>query len=323
MFEGMLQAIVQGVLLGGYYAIIAAGLSLMVGVVRFINLAHGDMAVLGGLLTIALVELGLPVLPAIVIMLPLMACLGWIMHATMFERAMKGGFLLPILVTIGLGAALQNGMYGIWGSDVRSLGASIGNLAWSSWFLPGGIIVGKLPVIVFVTAVVVIGALHIVLKKTRLGRAIRATASDPEAAELCGINAHKAHCAAAAIAVALASLAGVFLAMRGQVTPYSGPAQLIFAFEAVVIGGIGSLWGTLIGGIILGLSQTLGGLISAQFSLLAGHTIFIAVLIWRIWRDWSVTHGGWRASLTSLMSRKSRPPKPQSMTASSVRKENP
>lgn len=298
MLESLTQAVIQGVLLGGYYAIIAAGLSLMVGVVRFINLAHGDIAVLGALLTITLVQvMGLPVLWAIVLMLPAMAVLGWVMHALLFERAMKGGFLLPILVTIGLGAALQNSMFGIWGSNTRSLGADIGSLSWSSWFLPGGIIIGKLPVIIFVTAVLVIGALHLMLKKTKLGRAIRATASDPEAAEMCGIDANKSHRAAAAIAVALAALAGVFLAMRGQITPYSGPAQLIFAFEAVVIGGLGSLWGTLIGGIILGLSQSLGGLISAQASLLSGHLVFVAVLIWRIYRDWSVGQGGLRAAL--------------------------
>ena len=298
MLESLTQAVIQGVLLGGYYAIIAAGLSLMVGVVRFINLAHGDIAVLGALLTITLVQvMGLPVLWAIVLMLPVMALLGWVMHALLFERAMKGGFLLPILVTIGLGAALQNSMFGIWGSNTRSLGADIGSLSWSSWFLPGGIIIGKLPVIIFVTAVLVIGALHLMLKKTKLGRAIRATASDPEAAEMCGIDANKSHRAAAAIAVALAALAGVFLAMRGQITPYSGPAQLIFAFEAVVIGGLGSLWGTLIGGIILGLSQSLGGLISAQASLLSGHLVFVAVLMWRIYRDWSVGQGGLRAAL--------------------------
>ena len=298
MLESLTQAVIQGVLLGGYYAIIAAGLSLMVGVVRFINLAHGDIAVLGALLTITLVQvMGLPVLWAIVLMLPAMAVLGWVMHAVLFERAMKGGFLLPILVTIGLGAALQNSMFGIWGSNTRSLGADIGSLSWSSWFLPGGIIIGKLPVIIFVTAVLVIGALHLMLKKTKLGRAIRATASDPEAAEMCGIDANKSHRAAAAIAVALAALAGVFLAMRGQITPYSGPAQLIFAFEAVVIGGLGSLWGTLIGGIILGLSQSLGGLISAQASLLSGHLVFVAVLMWRIYRDWSVGQGGLRAAL--------------------------
>jgi branched-chain amino acid transport system permease protein len=301
MLESLTQALIQGTLLGGYYAIIAAGLSLMVGVVRFINLAHGDMAVLGALLTISLIGLGLPVLWAILIMLPLMALLGWLMHAALFERAMRGGFLLPILVTIGLGAALQNGMFGVWGSNTRSLGADIGSLSWASWFLPGGIIVGKLPVIIFVTAVVVIGLLHLVLKKTKLGRAIRATASDQEAAEMCGVDAKQAHRAAAAIAVALAALAGVFLAMRGQVTPYSGPAQLIFAFEAVVIGGIGSLWGTLIGGIILGLSQALGGLISAQASLLSGHLVFVAVLIWRIYRHWALDQGGFKASLQAKL----------------------
>ncbi|OAN67640.1 ABC transporter permease [Sulfitobacter sp. EhC04] len=302
MFEQLLQAILQGALLGGYYAIIAAGLSLMFGVVRFINLAHGDLSILGALITLSLVQiLGLPVLAAIAVMLPLMAVIGWLMHMFLFERAMKGGFLLPILVTIGLGAALQNGMFGIWGSDTRSLGASIGSLAWSSWYLPGGIILGKLPVLIFGTAVIVIGALHLMLKRTGLGRAIRATASDPEAAELCGVDARQVHRAAAAIAVGLAAIAGVFLAMRAQITPYSGPAQLIFAFEAVVIGGIGSLGGTLIGGIILGLSQTLGGLISAQMSLLSGHLVFLGVLIWRICREEKLAHGGWRAGLKAVL----------------------
>lgn len=302
MLDTFFQALVQGTLLGGYYAIIAVGLSLMVGVVRFINLAHGDLAVLGALLTLALIQgAGLPVFAAIMVMLPLMAALGWFMHQTLFERAMRGGFLLPILVTIGLGAALQNGMFGIWGSNTRSLGADIGTLSWAGWSLPGGIIVGQLPVIIFVTAVLVIGALHLVLKKTRLGRAIRATAADPEAAEMCGVDARRAHRAAAAIAVALAALAGVFLAMRGQVTPYSGPAQLIFAFEAVVIGGIGSIWGTLIGGIILGVSQALGGLISNQASLLTGHLVFVAALIWRLGRSWAADHGGWRASVRAAL----------------------
>jgi branched-chain amino acid transport system permease protein len=175
-------------------------------------------------------------------------------------------------------------------------------LSWASWFLPGGIIVGKLPVLIFGSAVVVIGGLHLMLKYTKLGRAIRATASDGEAAEMCGIDARKAHRAASAIAMTLAALAGVFLAMRGQVTPYSGPTQLIFAFEAVIIGGLGSLWGTLIGGIILGLAQALGGLISAQASLLTGHLVFLAVLIWRLTRAWMGDHGGFRAVLTAKFS---------------------
>jgi branched-chain amino acid transport system permease protein len=301
MLDQILQAIIQGVLLGGYYAIIAAGLSLMFGVVRFINLAHGDLTVLGAMLALFLVErLGLGVLPAIAVMLPVMAALGWGLQQVLFERALRGGILLPILTTIGLGAALQNGMFGLFGSNTRSLGAHIGELSWASWVLPGGLILGKLPVVIFVTAVLGLGALHLMLTHSRLGRAIRATASDLEAAELCGVDARRVHRAAAAIAVALAALGGVFLAMRAQVTPYSGPAQLIFAFEAVVIGGIGSLWGTLIGGIILGLSQALGGLLSAQFSILAGHVMFLAVLIWRMASAGARNYGGWQAGLRSL-----------------------
>ncbi|MFD1342122.1 branched-chain amino acid ABC transporter permease [Litorisediminicola beolgyonensis] len=298
MADAILQALVQGVLLGGYYAIIAVGLSFMVGVVRFINLAHGDMAVLGAFLVVTLTQaLGLPVILSIAIMLPVMAVLGWVMHAVLFERAMRGGFLLPILVTIGLGAALQNGMFGIWGSNTRSLGADIGQLSWASWSVPGGLLVGQLPVLICVCAVLVIGALHLMLRSSKLGRAIKATATDPEAAELCGVDARRAQRAASAIAVSLAALAGVFLAMRGQITPYAGPAQLIFAFEAVVIGGLGSIWGTLIGGIILGISQSLGGLVSNQASLLTGHLVFLVVLMVRLMRTSSAEHGGWRASL--------------------------
>ena len=296
MFETLVQAIAQGVLLGGYYAIIAAGLSLMFGVVRFINLAHGDMLVLGAMLALFAVEgMGWPVWLAVLTVLPVMAALGWLAQGLMFERALQGGALLPILVTLGLGAALQNAMFGLFGSNTRSLGAHIGALSWSGWTLPGGITLGKLPVLVFVTAVGVLGLLHLMMTRTRLGRAIRATASDPEAAELCGIDARRVHRSAAAITAALAALGGVFLAMRAQVTPYAGPAQLIFAFEAVVIGGVGSLWGTLIGGIVLGLAQTLGGAIAPQLSLLAGHLVLLAALAWRILRDEAAARGGWRA----------------------------
>ncbi|WP_298493257.1 branched-chain amino acid ABC transporter permease [uncultured Maritimibacter sp.] len=298
LLQPLVQALVQGTLLGGYYAIMAVGLSLMVGVVRFINLAHGDMAVLGALLVITLTQgLGLPIFAAILIMLPVMALAGYGMHALLFERAMRGGFLLPILVTIGLGAALQNSMFGLWGSNTRSLGADIGALSWASWTLPGGVLVGQLPVLVCLCAVLVIGSLHLVLRHTRLGRAIKATSTDAEAAELCGVDARRARRAASAIAVGLAALAGVFLAMRGQITPYSGPAQLIFAFEAVVIGGLGSVWGTLVGGIVLGISQSLGGLVSNQASLLTGHLVFLAVLLLRLFREWTAAHGGWRASV--------------------------
>ncbi|MDP4892723.1 branched-chain amino acid ABC transporter permease [Cypionkella sp.] len=297
----MLDSLIQGILLGGYYAVLAAGLSLMFGVVRFINLAHGDMAVLGALSALWLVQsLGLGVPLAIVITLLGMAALGWLMQRFIFERALAGGFLVPILTTIGLGAALQNGMFAVFGSNTKSLGAHIGSLSWASWQLPGGIYVGQLPVYMFVTAVLVLGALHLTLTRTAFGRALRATSSDAEAASLCGVDPRRVQRGAAAIAVALAGLAGIFLAMREQVTPFSGPMMLIFAFEAVVIGGIGSLRGTLIGGIILGVVQSLGALLSPQISILAGHLVFLAVLGWRLSQLAAAERGGWRLALRAL-----------------------
>jgi branched-chain amino acid transport system permease protein len=296
----MLDAIVQGILLGGYYAILAAGLSLMFGVIRFINLAHGDLAILGAYLMLFAVErLGISVWLSIAVVLPFMAALGWFLQATIFARTLKAGILLPLLATFGLGGVLQNGMFGVFGSDAKSLGNHIGSLSWSSWQLPFDISIGKLPAITFGVAVLVLGGLHLLLTRTPIGRAMRATSTDPEAAELVGVDAKRVHRAAAAIAVALAGLAGAFLAMRALISPYSGPMQLLFAFEAVVIGGIGSLWGTLIGGIVLGLAQSLGALISPQYFQLSGHLVFLAVLGYRLWRTYLSDRGGWRVALAA------------------------
>lgn len=298
----MAEALIQGVLLGGYYAVLAAGLSLMFGVVRFINLAHGDLAVLGAMIALWLVQgAGLGVGTAIAVTLPAMAALGWLLQRLIFERALRGGMLIPVLTTIGLGAALQNGMMAAFGSDTRSLGAHIGALSWSSWELPGDIFVGKLPVIMLATALVVLGALHLLLTRSAFGRAVRATSTDAEAAALCGVDARRVHRGAAAIAVALAGLAGIFLALRAQVTPFAGPMLLIFAFEAVIIGGLGSLRGTLIGGIALGLAQSLGAMISPQFSILAGHCLFLIVLGVRMMQAAASDRGGWRSALSATI----------------------
>ncbi len=292
----MADAIIQGLLLGGYYAILASGLALMFGVIRFINLAHGDLAILGAYLVLfAVQKFGLPPFVAMLAVIPLMAAVGWVLQATLFARTMRGGFLLPLLTTFGLGAVLQNGIYGVFGSDAASLGNYIGNLSWASYELPGGISVGKLPVLTFVVAVVVLVALQLMLSYTRLGRAIRATSIDAEAAQLSGVDARTAHRAAAAIAVALAGVAGAFLAMRALINPYSGPAELIYAFEAVVIGGIGSLWGTLIGGMALGVAQSLGSLVAAQWFQMAGHLFFLGVLAIRFYRANAVHRPIWRA----------------------------
>ncbi len=288
----MFDAIIQGILLGGYYAILAAGLSLMLGITRFLNLAHGDLAVLGAYVVLYFVEvLHMPVGWAIVLMLPIMALVGWFLQTWLFARTMRGGFLLPLLTAFGLGAVIQNGLYGIFSSDTRSLGNHIGKLAWSSWRLPFDITIGKLPGYTFIAAVVILVSLQLLLSYTKLGRAMRATSVDQEAAELSGVDAKMIQRATVAIAVVLAGIAGAALAMRSIINPYAGPAQLIFAFEAVVIGGIGSLWGTLIGGIILGVAQSLGALIEPRIFMLAGHVVFLVILAWRL-RSGSM--GAWR-----------------------------
>jgi branched-chain amino acid transport system permease protein len=282
----MIEAIVQGVLLGGHYAILAAGLSLMFGVMRIINLAHGDLAILGAYGVLLLNQhLGWSPWLALLVVLPAMALLGMALQHTLFARTLRAGILLPLLVSFGLGAVIQNGLFGLVGSEARSLGNAIGDLAWASWTLPGDIVVGQLPVLTLGIAIAVLAALQALLSFTRLGRAIRAAAGDPEAAALSGVDARRVHRAAAAIAVALAALAGALLAMRATVEPYGGPLLLIQAFEAVVIGGIGSLWGTLAGGIALGVAQSLGALVSPQGFQLAGHLLFLAVLGLRLWRQ--------------------------------------
>lgn len=281
----MTEAVLQGILLGGHYAILAAGLSLMFGVMRIVNLAHGDLAILGAYAVLMLVErFGISPWWALAWVLPAMALLGMALQRWLFARTLRAGILLPLLVTFGLGAVLQNSLYGVFGSEARSLGNAIGGLSWASWTLPGGIVVGQLPVLTLGLAVAVLAGLQLMLSTTRLGRAIRAAASDPEAAALSGVDARQVHRAAAAIGVMLAGLAGSVLAMRALVEPYAGPVLLIQAFEAVVIGGIGSLWGTLLGGVLLGVAQSLGALVSPQGFELAGHALFLAVLGGRLWR---------------------------------------
>lgn len=279
-----LDQIVQGTLLGGYYALIACGLSLMFGVMRIINLAHGDFAVLGVFAVWLLVaQTGIPPFYALIIVIPLMALLGWVLQRLVLERSLRAGPLVPLLATFGLAVVIENLLFEAFSADTRSLAPDIGDLAFDSWTLVGGITVGHLAVLVFGVAVLLLTGLHLFLHYTALGRAIRATAEDPDTAELVGINSRAVYALAAAIAVATTAVAGTFLAMRAAFDPYSGPAQLIFAFEAVVIGGVGSLWGTLAGGIMLGISQSIGAQIGPRGFLLTGHLVFLSVLAIRLY----------------------------------------
>lgn len=275
--------ILNGILLGGYYALLACGLSFMFGVMRIINLAHGDLAILSACLVFLIADTtGISPFVALIVALPVMAAIGWALQRWMLERSLRSGVLVPLLTTFGLAIVIENGLFEYFGADTRSLAPYIGDFAYDSWAITSNIYIGSLAALIFALAVVLLGGLKLFLSYTSLGRSIRATAEDPDTAALVGINTRAIYGIAAAIAVATAGLAGVFLAMRAVFTPYSGPEQLIFAFEAVVIGGIGSLSGTLIGGIVLGVAQTLGAQINPQGFLITGHVVFLAVLAGRL-----------------------------------------
>jgi branched-chain amino acid transport system permease protein len=273
------NAVVQGVLLGGLYALLASGLALMFGVMRIINLAHGDLAVLGAyLIMVVLDHANVSPFLALVPVLPVMLILGYVLQRTLLERSLRSGLLVPLLTTFGLSIVLQNLLLEKFSPDVRSLGGSAGTISTASWKVTNQVSISAIGALVVGVAVVTLGSLQLFLSRTQSGRRMRATAQDPETAELVGIDSRAVYARATAIAVAIAALAGLFLAIRSTFFPFAGPTQLIFAFEAVVIGGFGSLWGTLAGGIVLGVAQTIGAQIDPQYSVLAGHLVFLAVL---------------------------------------------
>ena len=276
------NAVLQGIFLGAFYAVLACGLSIMFGVMRIINLAHGDVAVLGAYIVFVIVDhTGASAFVAFAVALPVMVVLGYALQLTILERSLKSGILTPLLATFGLSIVIQNVLLLTFSPDVRSLGGSAGAVTTSSWQVTNGLSVSALGLLVLVVAVLLFVALQLFLSRTRAGWVMRATAEDPDAAELVGIDSRAVYARATALAVAMAALGGLFLAIRSVFDPGSGPTQLIFAFEAVVIGGMGSLWGTLVGGLALGVAQTIGAQINPEYSAMAGHLLFLAVLIAR------------------------------------------
>lgn len=275
-----LNAVLQGILLGGLYALLAAGLSLMFGVMRIVNLAHGALAILAAYLGVILSQnFGIPAFATLIVILPLMFGLGWVLQMTLLNRSLVRGGLAPILVTFGLAVVLIQLYQEIFSADFKSIQA--GTIATDSIVINDQIAIGVFPLLTFVVGVVVIVALQLFLSRTRSGRAMRATSDDKDAAQLMGIDNRRIYALATAIALTTVGLAGVFLGIRTQFNPTYGDVTLVFAFEAVIIGGLGSLWGTLVGGIVLGIAQTLGSQINPAYGILIGHLVFLAILVFR------------------------------------------
>lgn len=272
-----INTIVQGVLLGGLYAIFAAGLSLIFGVMRLVNIAHGDMIVLAAYVALLVTtSFGLDPVSSILLVAPLMAALGYGLQRGVLNRTLGPDLLPPLLVTFGMSVIIQNGLLEIFTADSRKLDA--GAIEIASIRLAEGLSIGILPLLQLVLAVGLIAALQYVFYSTAIGRAFRATSDDPEIAQLMGLDKSHVFGMAMAMSMSVVAVAGVLLAIRANFDPSLGPARLIFGFEAVIIGGLGSMWGTLAGGIILGLAQTIGAKFDPGWQLLAGHIAFLVVL---------------------------------------------
>ena len=277
---GWLDTIIQGVLLGGLYALFALGLSLIFGIMRLVNLAHGDLIVLGAFLILAFAQaLGVDILVGFLIAAPAMFVLGYALQAVVLNRTLGRDILPPLLVTFGLSIMIENGLLEMFSADSRRLNA--GGVETASIPLGGGLAIGVVPVVTLACAVFVIATLNLISYRTQLGRAFRATSDDVEIAQLMGINNKSIYALTMGIALAVCAIAGLFLGARANFDPSIGPARLLYAFEAVIIGGLGSLWGTLAGGIVVGLAQTIGAHIDPEWQILSGHVAFLIVLVIR------------------------------------------
>jgi branched-chain amino acid transport system permease protein len=274
-----LDVIVQGILLGGLYALFAAGLSLVFGIMRLVNLAHGDLIVVAAFAILLIVGAsGLNPFLAALIAAPLMFALGWALQRFVLNRVLGRDILPPLLVTFGLSVALQNGMLEVFTADSQRLSA--GPLESASINL-GVVTVGTMPLLTFASAVAVIFLLNSIFYTTGLGRAFRAVSDDPTTASLMGLNPKSVFAIATGLSMVIVTVAALYLGMRSNFDPSIGPARLLYAFQAVIIGGLGSLWGTLAGGAIIGVAQTIGAQINPEWQILAGHIAFLIVLLVR------------------------------------------
>lgn len=270
------NAIIQGTLLGGLYALFAAGLSLIFGVMRLVNIAHGDLIVLAAYLGLTVTTvIGLHPLVALIVVVPLMGGIGYALQRGILNHTLGDDILPPLLVTFGLSVILQNGLLEVYSADPQKMSA--GALETASLSI-GGLSLGYLPILTFIVAVVIIAGLQWMFYHTALGRAFRATSDNQAIAQLMGLNRAHVFGLAMALSLAVTAVAGILLGIRTSFDPSGGSARLIFGFEAVIIGGLGNLWGTLAGGIILGVAQTLGAKIDPGWQLLAGHLAFLVIL---------------------------------------------
>lgn len=275
------NAAIQGILLGGLYALFAVGLSLVFGTMRLTNLAHGDLTILPAYVALMLVNtIGFNPFYAIPITMVIMFIFGYLLQRGLLNLIVRSGDVSGVIVTFGLSMVIQNLI--LKGFSADSQGLDAGRIEKMAMSFGHGLSIGWLSLIIFVTAIVVIAALQVFTSRTKMGRAFRAVSDDQDAAKLMGINNKHVWAVAMGVALLIVAIGGVLMGIRTTFDPNLGSQRLIFAFEAVIIGGMGNSWGTLLGGVILGLAQTLGGqAFGAAWDTVAGHVIFVAILAFR------------------------------------------
>jgi branched-chain amino acid transport system permease protein len=275
-----INILIQGGLLGGFYALFAIGLSMSFGIMRLVNIAHGDLIVLAAYVALVVTEhTGLDPFLSVIIVVPVMFALGYALQRGLLNQTLSGGLLPPLLVTFGISIIIQNGLLQVFGAYDHRL--QEGAIETASLQIPGGLSIGVYPLLVFTVAVLSIAGMQLLFYRTRLGRAFRAVSDDADTAELMGIDNRKLYAYALGIAMIFTALAGILFGIRTIFAPSAGPIRLILAFEAVIIGGLGSLWGTLIGGVVLGVAQAVGAALDPNWQILAGHLAFLAILVAR------------------------------------------
>jgi branched-chain amino acid transport system permease protein len=277
---GWIDTLLQGVLLGGLYSLYATGLSVIFGIMRLVNLAHGDLILLAAYLVLSVTTtLGVPLVASTLLIIVVMFAVGFALQRLVLERVLGDDILPPLLVTFGLSIVIQNGLLLAYGADSRRLQA--GAFESTSIAIAPGLSIGLAPLMALLTAIVAVALMQLIFYRTSLGRAFRATADNPQIAQLMGIDERSVYAIAVGISLAVSVVAAITFGIRANFDPSIGPARLLYAFEAVIIGGLGSLWGTLAGGIVLGLAQAVGARINPEWQILAGHITFLAVLMVR------------------------------------------
>ena len=272
-----LEILINGLLLGGLYALFGLGLSLIFGVMKIANIAHGELAIGGAFLAIAATNIiGLPLWLTLPLMLMVAWAFGFTLQLTVINRILGDDPMPPLLMTFGLSIVIQNLLVEIFGADNRAL--DIGALGTAGIEI-GGLSLGVLPLLMFAIALALFAGLHWALHHTPWGRNLRATSDDPDIVGMMGIDRHRVFAMVMGLSAALAALAGMLLAMRGSITPFSGSERLLIAFEVIVIGGLGSIWGSLVGGLVLGVVHVIGLRFDPASGPLYGHLLLLVILL--------------------------------------------